>query len=86
MTSPSIPSVTVTKLDDTDGYWSARVSVNGDTLSVDRRYGSWQAVIRDGPRTRTFHRRDVHPQLAALLQQKVRPREHQQKIKRGEAR
>lgn len=81
-----LPQVTVTKLTFEPGYWSARVSVDGATIDVDRRHGSWQAVVRDAPGKRSFHRVEVVPALAALLQKKVGPREKQLRVKRGEAR
>jgi len=83
--SPDLPSFTITKLNRDAGFWAARVSVNGDTIDVDTRYGSWQAVLRDGPHKRTFHRTEVPPALAAKLQEKVRPAD-KRLVKRGESR
>jgi len=84
--TPDRPPFIITRLRNEDGYWQARVSVNGDGIDVDRKHGSWQAVLRDGPRQRTFHRTEVAPALAAKLQEKVRPLEKQARIKRGEPR
>ena len=79
MSRPDLPSWTITKLTRERGYWQARVSVNGDGVDVDRRYGSWRAIVRDGPRRRTFHVEEVHPDLAASLQAKVRPIDRKEK-------
>lgn len=73
MSRSALPPFVVTKLNRDEGYWRARVTVNGDTIQVDRRHGSWLAVLRDGPRRRSFHRAEVHPALAAELQRRVRP-------------
>lgn len=71
----ALPVFRITQLRHEAGYWQARVSVNGDTLDVDRRCGSWQASVRDAPRASTFHRRELHPEVAAALQVRVRPLE-----------
>jgi len=55
-----------------DGYWTARVNLNGVTVEVDRQHGSWQATVRRAPGHRTFLRRDVLPYVAAALQDRVR--------------
>lgn len=73
-----LPAFRITQLNRDEGFWQARVTVAGDTIQVDRRYGSWQAVLRDGPRRRSFHRADIHPALAAELQRRVRPLERRQ--------
>lgn len=78
----SLPRFTITQLNSDPGYWQARVSINGDSVGVDRKHGSWQAIVRDGPRLRSFHRTEVHPQLAAKLQEKVRPLEKKLEVKR----
>ena len=70
-----LPQFRITCLTNDEGFWQARVTVAGDTIHVDRRYGSWHAILRDGPRRRSFHRADVHPALAAELQRRVRPLE-----------
>jgi len=53
------------------GFWMARVT-NGHTIEVDRRYGSWQAAVRDRPGARSKHREFVLPDVAAALQARVR--------------
>jgi hypothetical protein len=53
------------------GYWTAHVT-NGHTIEVDKRFGSWQAVVRDRPGSRKVHREFVLPHVAAALQAKVR--------------
>lgn len=60
------------------GYWQARVTIDGVTIDVDRRYGSWQATVRRAPGQRTFVRREVLPFVAAALQDRVRLRERQE--------
>jgi hypothetical protein len=64
----------ITKLarDHTEGFWRARVSANGTTINVDRRYGSWQAQIGE-------RRREVLPRVAAALQKQVRRREYRER-------
>jgi hypothetical protein len=69
-------SFIITKLgrDPEEGFWTARVTpAGGTTLEVDRRYGSWQANVRDAPGVQSFHREDVLPHVAAALQERVRP-------------
>lgn len=53
------------------GHWTARVSCDGVTVDVDRRYGSWQANVRRSPGARSFARRFVLPHVAAELQRKI---------------
>lgn len=70
--TPSLPrpdGLTITKLSNEDGYWTARVTLNGQTVDVDRRYGSWHA-FKVNRETRTRH--DVMPAVAAALQERVR--------------
>jgi hypothetical protein len=63
----------VTKLaQNPDGYWTANVSLNGQTVSVDDRDGSWLANVRPFPGARSFVRREVLPEIAALLQARKR--------------
>ena len=63
----------VTKLVQTDdGYWTANISLNGETQAVDNRHGSWQADVRVRPGARSFVRRDVLPPYAAELQKRLR--------------
>lgn len=61
-----------------NGYWTAHVTTHGQTVHVDRRYGSWQA--QSGVR-----RRDVTPHLARALQERVRPIERVERREVGEA-
>lgn len=68
-------TITCVRRDPDHGFWRARVT-NGVTLDVDRRHGSWQSDVRDAPGSRSFHRRDVLPEVAAALQARVRPLEH----------
>ena len=64
--------LTITKLTlQPEGYYTARVSSNGQTFNVDNKFGSWQAEVRNGPRQRSFCRRDVLPRVAAALQDKL---------------
>lgn len=64
---------TITKLRrDPDGVWRARVSCDGCTVDVDRRYGSWQAEVRAAKHARTFTRHDIPRPVAAELQRRVK--------------
>lgn len=53
---------------------------NGVTIEVDRRFGSWQAVVRTAPGSHSFVRRDVLPEVAKALQARVRPLEHAERL------
>lgn len=75
-----LPRFTVTQLEDSEGFWRARVSVNGDSIEVDRKHGSWRVTPAEGE----VIAQGVPYALAVKLQEKVRPRERQQKIKRGD--
>lgn len=66
------PRFIITRLRHEGGYWRARVTVDGAGVDVDRRFGSWQADVRNGPRRRSFHRAGVHPAVALELQRRVR--------------
>lgn len=79
--------IRVTKLerDPAAGFWRARVSVNGRTVRVDRRWGSWQAEVRTAAGARTFVRRDVLAPVAAELQRRVRPIEARERREREAA-
>ena len=60
---------TISDLADDAGYWTANVTVNGRTVQVHRRYGSWQSDVGEaGQGTR-----DVGPLLAEALQARVLP-------------
>lgn len=74
--------ITITKLQRCEqGWWTARVTVNGHpTVSVDRRYGSWMAEVRTAPRVQQWARKDVGPEIAARLQEKVRPIERRERL------
>ena len=74
-TRNNLPPFRITKLERAERGWTAHVSVDGDTINVDCRYGSWQAQLRVRPGAREFVRRDLHPAVAAALQAKVRPLE-----------
>lgn len=71
-------TITCVHRDPEQGFWRARVT-NGASYDVDRRYGSWQAEVRAAPRSHTFVRRDVMPQVARALQERVRPLERAEK-------
>lgn len=60
---------TITKLERcAAGYWTARVTCDGQTIEVDRRYGSWQATIGSNGNS---HREFVMPHVAEALQEKL---------------
>lgn len=62
-------TLTVTKLErNPDGYWQARVSTNGETIPVHRKFGAWYADVRDKP----GHLQGVLPWVATVLAEKVR--------------
>lgn len=72
---------TITKMErHPDGYWTARATCEGVTVEVDNRYGSWQANVRQGPRSRSFARRFVLPHVAAELQRKVKRAEKREAV------
>lgn len=81
--TPALPrpeGLTITKLErNGDGIWTARVSLNGQTINVDRRYGSWQALVPDERRGNKPVRREIRPEVAAALQDKVRPIEKKER-------
>lgn len=79
-TVPETGGLRVTQLrrDPTGGYWTARVSLDGTTIDVDRCDGSWMASVRRAPGHRTFVRREVLPFVAAVLQDRVRRLERQE--------
>jgi hypothetical protein len=65
----STRELTVTKLErHHDGYWTARVSVNGETVAVHLRCGAWYANVPGKP----GHLKGVLPPIAAALAEKVR--------------
>lgn len=68
-------TITCVRRDPDHGFWRARVTIDGRTLDVDRRHGSWQANRRVRTGARTFTRCDVLPAVAAALQLRVRPLE-----------
>jgi hypothetical protein len=67
-------TITCVRRDPEHGFWRARVT-NGTTVDVDRRYGAWQGEIRAAPGSRSFVRREVMPDVAKALQDRVRPLE-----------
>lgn len=67
---------TITKVERSpDGYWRANVTMAGQTITVDRQFGSWQVPPMNGGHAR----RDVLPDIAAALQARVRPLERRMK-------
>ncbi len=77
-------TITCVRRDPDEGFWRARVT-NGVTIDVDRRYGSWQADVRDAPGARSFTRRDVLPDVARALQARVRPTDDAERRERERA-
>lgn len=71
---------TITKVERIDGAWTARVTCDGATVHVDRRYGSWQAEVRVKPKARSFRRTFVLPHVAAELQRKVKAAERREGV------
>lgn len=68
--------LTVTKLErHLDGYWQARVSINGETVPVHRKFGAWYADVPDKP----GHLRGVMPWVAVVLAEKVRQIERRER-------
>lgn len=68
------PTVIVTKLRREDDIWRAHVSDGqGNTIEVDRRFGSWHALVPRVKGSTKRVRRDVLPHVAHALQAKVRP-------------
>jgi hypothetical protein len=65
---------TITKVErHEDGYWTARVTANGDTIRVDNKWGSWQATVPEVVNgARVTRRHVVLPQVAVELQRKVK--------------
>lgn len=58
---------------DLAGVYGANVTNHdGEQLTVDRRYGSWQGDLRLAKGSRSFARVEVLPHVAAALQQRVR--------------
>lgn len=58
-------TITCVRREPLEGFWTAHVTAGGETVHVDRRYGSWHAV-------RGTRRAEVLPHVAAALQQRVR--------------
>ncbi len=58
---------------DDEGFWTARVTVDGSTLAVAPRFGSWR-VLTTGPGWR-----ECPPAVAERLQAKVRPLERKRR-------
>ncbi len=77
--------VIITKLHrDEEGDWCARVSDgNGTTLDVDRKYGSWHALVPRVKGSTLRVRVEVMPHVAAALQDKVRPLEKAERKEEG---
>lgn len=69
-----MPELTITKLQrDEDGFWTARVSINGDTVPVTRRFGVWGTVPEAG------RWRPLLTEYAERLQERVRPIEKRER-------
>lgn len=67
----------VTKLERAEhGEWEANVTLGGDTRHVSREHGSWQALVGGT-------QRDIHPDIARELQDRVRREERRER--RGDA-
>lgn len=67
--------VTITKLErDVRGFWTARVTVDGDTVSVDNRIGPWTLPVDPNadPGSNRIVRREILPDIAARLRSRVR--------------
>ncbi len=82
MSARALAGLRITKLerDPSGGYWTARATLGGETVRVDRRYGSWRVV--EFVRGREVARRDAAPALAAALQNKVTPLERKERTAR----
>lgn len=73
-------TITSVRRDPDGGFWRARVTIDGHTLDVDRRYGSWQGLRRRAPRSREWVRCEVLADVAAALQARVRPLERAERL------
>ncbi len=71
-------TITCLSRDPERGFWMAHVTSDGVTINVDRRYGSWHAVIGN-------ERRELLPHIAAALQEKVRPTDNAERRERERA-
>lgn len=69
----SLPQFRITRLRNSAGYWQARVTVDGQGRDVDRKFGSWQMLVRTAPGV--YKRTFIPTALAVALQAKVRPLE-----------
>jgi hypothetical protein len=59
----------ITKLEvSPEGFWRARITVDGVSYPVNRRFGAWEVLCGEV-------RRELLPQYAAALQTRVRPLE-----------
>lgn len=68
----SDPRLRITNLTHHAGYWQATVTAGGDRVEVDRKYGSWMALVpRDD--LDAVARCEVPRWVAAALQAQVRP-------------
>lgn len=70
----------ITKVEKTaEGYWRARLTVDGTTYPVDRRDGSWKVTVQtaDGPARREL----LQPWPAKL--QAALPTEERRGVRRG---
>ena len=56
-----------------EGFYRARIVIDGTAYPVDRRYGSWALLCGET-------RREVLPYYAAALQARVRPLERREKM------
>jgi hypothetical protein len=70
--------VTITKLDrDVRGFWTARVTIDGDTVSVDNRIGPWTMPVDPNadPGSNRIVRREILPDIATRLRSRARAAE-----------
>lgn len=61
--------LTITKLNDDDGYWTARLTISGSTTEVDKKFGSWRVT----PENDAASYKELLPQFCMALQDKVVP-------------
>lgn len=72
---------TITKVEEhPDGYWIANITINGVTYGANRRWGSWEILVRQRPRSHEWVRKHLMPEIAAAVQAKVRSAERARAI------
>jgi hypothetical protein len=68
--------LTITKLErDEKSFWKCNITTGGKTLLAHRKSGSWMLEDKDGLR-------ELLPEIAALVQEKVRPLEKKERLAR----